>query len=38
MEKGALVSNLRLDELRTFMGEDRAAIARVVKAAGIQPE
>ena len=38
MDKGALVSNLRPDELRAFMEEDRAAIARVVKAAGVQPE
>ena len=38
MEKGALVSNLRLDELRAFLDEDRAAIAKAVKVARIEPE
>ena len=38
LERGALVSNLRPDELRAFMDEDRAAIAKAVKAARIEPE
>lgn len=38
MERGAIVSNMRLDELRAFMDADRASIAKVVKAAGIQAE
>ena len=38
LERGALVSNLRPDELRSFMDEDRAAIAKAVKVARIEPE
>jgi tripartite-type tricarboxylate transporter receptor subunit TctC len=38
MERGALVSNLRPDELRAFMDEDRAAISKAMKAARIEPE
>ncbi len=38
LDKGAIVSPMKPDELRAFMDADLANIGRIIKAAGIQPE